>query len=67
MKSEFGKITGVQLLNALYYFVGTLTISVVGYFNIAKIPTLEEFLPLLGTALTPALLSIFKSYTKTEK
>jgi len=67
MKSEFGKITGVQLLNALYYFLGTLLISVVGLLNIGDIPTIKELLPLIGTALTPALLSIFKSYAKTEK
>jgi len=62
--SEFGKIKGVDFLNALYYFIGTFLFSISGFLTISKIPTIEDLLPIIGTSLTPALLSIFKSFTR---
>ena len=62
--SEFGKIKIVDILNGLYYFLGTFAFAISGYFTIGKIPTLDELLPIIGTSLTPALLSIFKSFAK---
>lgn len=62
--SEFGKIKSVDFLNALYYFIGTFLFSISGYFTVGKVPIIEDVLPIIGTALTPALLSIFKSFAK---
>lgn len=62
--SEFGKIKFVDFLNAIYYFLGTFLFGVSGFLTIGKVPTMQELLPICGTALTPALLSIFKSLAK---
>jgi hypothetical protein len=62
--SEFGKIKIVDVFNALYYFIGTFLFAISGFLTIGKIPNLQELLPIFGTSLTPALLSIFKSFAK---
>jgi len=64
-QSEFGKIKWVDVLNAIYYFVGTLFSLVLMYLQASsKLPSVAEFTAMIGTAALPAFLSIFKSATK---
>ena len=63
-KSEFGKISGTDLLNALYYFVGVLLLNGSTLLSIGVVPTLEQILQTIGAALSAALLSVFKNFVR---
>lgn len=64
-QSEFGKIKGVDLLNALYYFIGTFGALALTYLEAFKcFPSLHELIGMAGTAAIPPFLSIFKKMLK---
>jgi len=64
-QSEFGKIKGVDLLNALYYFIGTLGAMVLTYLEAFKaFPSMTELIGMAGTSAIPPFLSIFKRLFK---
>lgn len=63
-KSEFGKIGGVDLLNALYYFIGVLLLNGTTLLSIGFMPTSKEIMPLVGSALSAGFLSIFKNIVR---
>ena len=63
-KSEFGKISGTDLLNALYYFLGVLLLNGSALISIGVLPTLEQLLQLIGAAFSAGLLSVFKNLVK---
>ena len=59
-KSEFGKITFVEFLDAIYYFIGAVITAVLGYWQLGRMPTDTEFIILAATAAFPPVRSIFK-------
>lgn len=63
-KSEFGKINGIDLLNALYYFLGVFFLNGAALLSIGVLPTFEQYLQLFGSALSAGFLSIFKNIVK---
>jgi len=64
-QSEFGKIKGVDLLNALYYFIGTLGTMVLTYLEAFKaFPSMTELIGMAGTSAIPPFLSIIKRLFK---
>ena len=65
-KSEFGKINGTDLLNALYYFAGSFLLSASALFGAGVIPTQQQIFTLLGASFSAGLLNIFKNFIKDE-
>lgn len=65
-KSEFGKINGIDLLNALYYFAGSFLLSASALFGAGVIPTKQQLFTLLGASFSAGLLNIFKNFVKNE-
>ena len=64
-QSEFGKIKMVDVLNAIYYFVGTTGGACLTYLAaFKKFPSSEILIGMAATAAIPAFLSIFKSAAK---
>ena len=66
-QSEFGKIKLVDVLNAIYYFIGTTITAILAYLQIGRLPTTTELVIAISTALAPAFLSIFKSAAKNSE
>lgn len=61
-KSEFGKITSVDLLNALYHGIAASLIPLLALMNKGKLPqTREEWIILIGVFLTAFFGDLFKS------
>ena len=65
-KSEFGKINGTDLLNALYYFAGSFLLSASALFGAGVLPTQQQLFTLLGASFSAGLLNIFKNFIKDE-
>jgi len=65
-QSEFGKINGTDLLNALYYFLGVLLLNGTALLSVGIVPTLPQIMALLGASLSAGLLNIFKNFYKGE-
>ena len=64
-QSEFGKIKLVDVLNAIYYLIGTIGgvwLTYVASFK--QLPSQELLIGMVATAAIPAFLSIFKSAAK---
>ena len=60
-KSEFGKISGVDLLNALYHALVTAIFPFLAYLNKGELPkTNQEWIMLGGVFLTAFFGSLFK-------
>jgi len=59
-KSNFGTINKKDLYNSIYYFIGTFLLSLAGVITLGKAPETQQLLQMTGTALTPAILCIFK-------
>jgi len=63
--SEFGKIKPVEVLNAIYYFIGTAGGAWLAYIAAFKtLPSTEAFIGIIATAAIPAFQSIFKRMLK---
>ena len=63
--SEFGKIKLVDVLNAIYYLIGTVGGAWLTYVaSFSKLPSQELLIGMVATAAIPAFLSIFKSAAK---
>ena len=63
--SEFGKIKLVELLNAIYYFIGTAGGAWLAYLAAFKtFPSSEVVIGIIATAAIPAFQSIFKRMLK---
>ena len=61
-KSEFGKISGVDLLNALYHAIAASLFPFLAYLNRGALPeTREQYIILIGVFLTAFFGDIFKS------
>ena len=65
-KSEFGKINGTDLLNALYYFAGSFLLSASALFGAGVLPTQQQLFTLLGASFSAGLWHIFKNFIKDE-
>jgi len=65
-KSEFGKINSVDLLNALYYFLGVIFLNGATLLSVGILPTKIQLLTIFGSALSAGFLNIFKSLAKDE-
>lgn len=64
-QSEFGKIKLVDVLNAIYYLVGTIGVAWLTYVATFKhLPSADILVGMIATAAIPAFLSIFKSAAK---
>jgi uncharacterized BrkB/YihY/UPF0761 family membrane protein len=60
-KSEFGKISGVDLLNALYHAVVAVIFPFLAYLNKGTLPeTRQEWIVMIGVFLTAFFGSLFK-------
>jgi 4-hydroxybenzoate polyprenyltransferase len=59
-RSEFGKIKGVDLLNALYHGLAAVSIPFVGYLSQGKMPDLKDGYLLLSVFLGAVFADIFK-------
>ena len=63
-QSEFGKIKGVDLLNALYYFIGAVATAVIAYLEMGRLPSEKELIIIVGMALVAPVQSLFKRAIK---
>jgi uncharacterized BrkB/YihY/UPF0761 family membrane protein len=60
-KSEFGKISGVDLLNALYHAIIAALFPFLAYLNKGVLPeTRQEWIVMIGVFLTAFFGSLFK-------
>lgn len=60
-KSEFGKISGVDLLNALYHAIIAALFPFLAYLNKGMLPeTRQEWIVMIGVFLTAFFGSLFK-------
>ena len=59
-RSKFGKISGVDLLNALYHGVAAVSVPLVGIIGAGHFPTQSEWMFLLSVALGAIFGDIFK-------
>lgn len=66
-QSEFGKIKGVELLNALYYFIGGVITATLTYLQLGRIPTTEELIMITGFSLVAPVQSIFKKMLRNSE
>ena len=63
--SEFGKIKLVDVLNAIYYLIGTIGGAWLAYLAAFKqLPSQDILIGMVATSAIPAFLSIFKSAAK---
>jgi hypothetical protein len=58
--SEFGKITGVDLLNALYHGLAAVSVPFVGFLGMGKMPTHSELFILLSVFCGAVFADVFK-------
>lgn len=59
-KSEFGKIKGVDLLNALYHAVGAVAIPFFGFLGAGRMPNGSEWYILASVFGSAIFADIFK-------
>jgi len=60
-KSEFGKISGVDLLNALYHATVAVVFPFLAYLNKGELPeTRQEWIIMIGVFLSAFFGSLFK-------
>ncbi len=59
-KSEFGKIKGVDLANALYHGLAAVSVPFVGFLGMGRIPTKSECFILLSVFAGAIFADIFK-------
>ncbi|MFZ4455484.1 MAG: hypothetical protein ACOYOT_04615 [Bacteroidales bacterium] len=60
-KSEFGKISAIDLLNALYHATAASVFPFLAYLNKGELPTTrQEWIMLVGVFLTAFFGSVFK-------
>ena len=61
MKSEFGKISGTDLLNALYHAIVAVIFPFLAYLNKGELPTTrQEWIIMAGVFFTAFFGSLFK-------
>lgn len=63
-KSEFGKISGTDLLNALYYLIGVFSLNVSALFATGITPSRQQYIQIIGAAASAGLLSVFKNIVR---
>ena len=66
-RSEFGKLNSIDLLNALYYFLGTMLLSASGLIAAGILPTKSQVIALAGAALSAGLTNIFKNFVTNKE
>ena len=59
-RSKFGKISGIDLLNALYHGLAAISVPLVGIIGAGHFPTNSEWMLLLSVALGAIFGDIFK-------
>ena len=59
-KSEFSKINGVDLLNALYHALAAVTFPLVGYLALGRLPNESECFILASVFVGAIAADIFK-------
>lgn len=59
-RSEFGKISGVDLLNALYHGIGAVIVPLVGFLGMGRLPETSELYILLSVFIGAISADIFK-------
>lgn len=59
-RSEFGKISGVDLLNALYHGIGAITVPLAGFLGAGRLPEKSELFILLSVFISAISADIFK-------
>jgi hypothetical protein len=60
-KSEFGKISKVDLLNALYHSVGAVSIPLCGFLASGSLPSTSNLYILLSVFVSALCADIFKN------
>lgn len=63
-KSEFGKISSTDLLNALYYLIGVFSLNVSALFATGITPSQQQYIQIIGAAASAGLLSVFKNIVR---
>lgn len=59
-RSEFGKLSGVDLLNALYHGIGAVLVPFAGFLGTGRLPEESELFILLSVFVSAISADIFK-------